>query len=93
MENEKLFEFMTQMYSDMKEGFKNVGERLDKVDTKLEDVETDVKSLNKTTLSIEQDHGKKLEVLFDGYKQNAEQLNRIEEEVKKHDEVILRRIK
>ena len=75
MENEKLFELMTQMYSELRE------------------VKTDVKSLKKTVLNIEQDHGKKLEALFDGYKQNTEQLTRIEEEVKKQDEVILRRIK
>ena len=42
---------------------------------------------------MEQDHGKKLEALFDGYKQNAEQLNNIENEISKHEEVILRRIK
>ena len=42
---------------------------------------------------IEQEHGKKLDVLFDGYKQNADKLDRIENEVSKHDEIILRRVR
>jgi hypothetical protein len=61
----------------------------------------------KTNMKIENDIMPKLEVLFDGYEQNTEQLSRldievtkhteqlsrIETEVTKHEEVILRRIK
>lgn len=93
MENEKIFELMEKMYvelmgvkdevksvkSEMKEGFKKVNERLDAVE--------------KTVIKIENDHGKKLDALFDGYKQNTEQLTRIENEVSKHEEVILRKVK
>lgn len=81
---------MEKMYADLKgdindlkgglqEGFKQLNNRIDKVE--------------KTITKIENEHGKKLETLFDGYKQNSEQLNRIEQEVSKHEEVILRRIK
>ena len=35
----------------------------------------------------------KIDSLFDGYKQNSDKLDRIEEEVSKHEEIILRRIK
>ena len=35
----------------------------------------------------------KIDALFDGYKQNADKLDRIEKEVSKHEEIILRRIK
>lgn len=86
MGNEKLFEFMTKMYSDMQDGFK-------KVDGMLDTLECDVKSLKKAVLDIEQDHSKKFEIIFVGLTQHTDQLNRIEEEDKKHDEVILRRIK
>lgn len=79
MENEKLFDLMTQMYSEMKDGFKTVNERLDKVE--------------KTVLNIEQDHGKKIEALFDAATQHTAQLTRIEEEVKRQDEIILRKVK
>ena len=79
MENDKLFELMTKMYSEMQEGFKEVRDRLGGVE--------------KTVIHIENDHGKKLEALFDGYKQNSDKLDRIEEEVSKHEEIILRRIK
>jgi hypothetical protein len=66
----------------------------------IQDIKKDVKtnnekieSVEKTVLRIEQNHGKKLEALFDGYKQNAEQLNNIEKEISKHEEVILRRVR
>lgn len=65
MENEKLFEFMTQMYSEMMEGF-------DRLDSEMKDVK-------RVLLHIEQDHGKRLEVIFDGLAQHTDQLNRIEE--------------
>ena len=76
---EKLFELMTRMYGDMQEGFKDIRERLDKAE--------------KSIVTIEVDHGKKLDALFDGYKQNAEKLTRIEEEVSRHEEIILRRVR
>ncbi len=79
MENEKLFELMTKMYDKMQEGFKEVNNRLDKVE--------------KTVIHIENDHGNKLEALFDGHKQNSDKLDRIEKEVSRHEEVIIRRIK
>lgn len=82
MENEKLFELMEKMYAELQEIKKDVKTNTEKID-----------SVEKTVLRIEQNHGRKLEALFDGYKQNAEQLNNIEKEVSKHEEVILRRVK
>jgi predicted nucleic acid-binding Zn-ribbon protein len=87
MTNEdKIFEFLTRLYAEMQKGFKEVNGRIDKL-------EDEVKEVKKTVLKIEQDHGQKLEALFDGYKQNYEKLCRIEEEVSKHEEFILRRIR
>jgi len=93
---DKLFDLMTKMYADlkgsqdkmyseMKEGFKSVNQRLDKVEDRLGRVES-------TVLKIEHSHGEKLQALFDGYALNTEKLDRIEKEVAKHDEVILRRV-
>lgn len=87
MKNEdKLFELMTKMYADMQEGFSNVKDEFKGVNDRLDKLE------NRVTI-IEQDHGKKLTALFDGYKQNSEILERIEKEVSKHEEIILRRVK
>jgi low affinity Fe/Cu permease len=77
--NEQLFEFMTKMYGEMQEGFK--------------EVKTEIEETKNRVIIIEQEHGKKLDTLFDGYKQNADKLDRIEKEVSKHEEIILRRIK
>ncbi len=91
--NEQLFEFMTKMYGDL-------SGKIDGVDNKVEDLKLEVgglkgevKSLNDRVTIIEQEHGKKLDALFDGYKQNSDKLDRIEREVSRHEEIILRRVK
>ena len=56
-------------------------------------IESELSSVKRITIDMEQSHGKQLVALFDGYKQNADKLDRIEKEVSKHEEVILRRIK
>ena len=86
MDNEKLFDLMTKMYADLKAG-------QDDLKKEVKSNTENINELNKTVLHIEQDHGRKLDALFDGYKQNSEKLTRIEEEVSKHKEIILKRVK
>ena len=78
MENEKIFELMEKMYADLKGDIGDIKVRLTGVENRL--------------TYIENDHGKKLDALFDGYKQNSEKLTRIETEVTKHQEVIFRKV-
>ncbi len=59
----------------------------------MQDLKIEVADIKKRVIHIENDHGAKLDALFDGYKQNDEKLTRIEAEVSKHDEFIMRRIK
>lgn len=54
------------------------------------DLKTDSKKINST---IDHDLMPKITVLFDGYTQNSDKLDRIEKEVFKHEEIILRRVK
>ncbi|GAB6086430.1 hypothetical protein [Alkaliphilus crotonatoxidans] len=90
---DKLFDLMTKMYADlkgsqekmyteMKEGFKSINDCLDGVEDRLNKVETKLENNIET----------KIDALFDGYKQNADKLDRIEKEVLKHDEIILRKV-
>ena len=102
MENEKLFEFMTQMYSEMKEGFNRFDSNISGLDSKMKEgfnrfdskmkegfsrLDSELKDIKRTLLHIEQDHGKKLEVIFDGLTLHTDQLNRIEERLNKHDDI------
>lgn len=57
----------------------------------LAEVKSEVNSIKAIVVKIENDHGQKLGALFDGYKLNSEKLDRIEAEVSKHEEIILRR--
>lgn len=67
---------LTQDVEEIKEGQKDVSQRVTKVEAILEN--------NVNT---------KLEALLDGYKQNAEKINKIEKEVSKQEEIIMRRVK
>ena len=114
MDNEKLFELMTQMYTEMKEGFGKVDKRfgsvdkrlestdkrLDSMDEKFESTDKRFESIDKQlsdikdiVIKIEHEHGEKIDALFDGYIQNSNKLDRIEKEVSKHENFILKRIK
>jgi uncharacterized protein involved in exopolysaccharide biosynthesis len=64
------------------------------VETKMEvrAIKTEIKEIKQSIAKIETEHGEKLAALFDGYTQNTQQLERIENEVKKHEEVILRKV-
>ena len=57
------------------------------------DLSSEIRDVKNTVTRIEHEHGKKLDALFDGYVQNTEQLKRIEMEVSRHEEIILRKIK
>lgn len=93
MDNEKIFELMTKMYAEMQEGFNKVNKKIDGLENEVSNLKSETSVIKNTVLKIENEHGKKLEALFDGYKQNSEQLSDIKNEVAKHEEVIIRRVK
>ena len=64
---DKSFELLERMYSEFTDFRKETTEKLD--------------GLKKDVLRIENDHGKKLEALFDGYKKHERQLDTIEQKV------------
>ena len=80
--NEQLFEFMTKMYGEMQEGFREA--RDERKELKNE--------IKKTNTKIVHEVMPKLDALFDGYKQTYEKLtvlekkvNEIDAKVDKHD--------
>ena len=71
---------------EMQEGFREAyNER--------QEMKADITDIKQRVIKIEDEHSKKLSALFDGYKQNTEILERVESEVSKHEEIILRRVK
>ena len=78
---DKVFELLTKMYSKMTEQFEEVNGKLDK------------KADKSDIVRLENDLQPKVEVLFDGIKQHTDILERIEREVTRQDEIIMRRIK
>ncbi|MGI6586271.1 MAG: hypothetical protein ACOX3L_10145 [Lutisporaceae bacterium] len=76
---DKAFELIEKLYIEFTGFRKETRERFDGVDQKL--------------TFIEQNHGKKLQALFDGYKQHSDQLDLIEEKVTEQEDIIVRKVK
>ena len=91
--NNDLFELMTKMYGEMQEmrgEIKDIKGEIKDINKRLDNVENEV---TKTNLTIEQDIKPSISALLDGYKQNSEQITRIENKLDEHDEIIIRRVK
>lgn len=86
----ELFELMTKMYSEMQEMKGEINNHFDGIENRLDMVENEVV---KTNITIEQDIKPSISAILDGYKQNAEQITRIEKKLDEHDEIIIRRVK
>lgn len=81
--DDKLFELIEKMYSDLKNEISSV----------KKDLTNEIRTVGNQVLKLENDVNPKMEALFDGYKQNTETLERIETEVSKQEEIIMRRVK
>ncbi|MDD4503300.1 MAG: hypothetical protein PHS15_00565 [Clostridiaceae bacterium] len=85
---DKVFELLTEMYSKMAEQFKEINGKFEEVNRKL-----DEKADKSDIIRLENELNPKVKALFDGYKQHTDMLERIEKEVTKQDEIIMRRVK
>ncbi|MEL7656835.1 MAG: hypothetical protein AAGU75_13105 [Bacillota bacterium] len=82
MENEKMFELLELIAS-----------KVSGIETEMKEVKGRLQSVENIVIRIENDHGNHLKALHDGYAQNSAKLDRIEKEVSRQEEVILRKIK
>ena len=83
---DKTFELFTKMYTEL------TG-KMDIMQLKIDNIEGELDNVKKVVIKMENDHGNKLDALFDGYKQNTERLDRIEAQVSKQEEFIIQRVK
>jgi hypothetical protein len=83
---DKAFELIEKLYIEFTGFRKETRERFDGVDQRFDGID------RKLTF-IEQNHGKKLQALFDGYKQHSDQLDLIEEKVTEQEDIIVRKVK
>ncbi|MCG8482340.1 MAG: hypothetical protein MJA31_03450 [Clostridia bacterium] len=100
---EKIFDLMTQMYSEIRGIKTDVSTLKTDVSTLKTDVstlktdvstlKTEMKNVSNTVVKIENEQRVKFGALFDGYTQNSAKLDRIEMEVSRQEEIILRKIK
>ena len=95
---DKTFELMTKMYSEMQDGFKRIdGEMQDMKENMA--TKDDIQEVKQSIVRLETEHGKKLDALADGYVQSVESINKLQQEVEKltdrveHQEIKLQVIK
>ncbi len=93
--NNDLFELITKMYNRME----GMDDRMEGMDSEIQEIKRDMatkdqlREVRSRVILIEEEHGKKLDLLFDGYKQNSDKLDRIEKKVTRHEEIILRKVR
>ena len=80
---------MQQGFNDVKGDIKRIDGSIKGIDSRIEIIDSRIKKID---FKLE-DLDKKVELSLEGHKNNTEQLNRIESEVAKHEEIILRRVK
>lgn len=80
---DKAFQLLEKMYGELIEFKKETNDRFDRIENEVK----------KTNFTIEHDIIPKINVLFDGYKQNTDKLVRIEEAVTRHEDIMIRKIK
>lgn len=86
---EKMFELMTKMYSEMQEMKGDMKE----MKQDISGLKQDVSSLKKDMVRMEDKMDAKLSALFDGYKQNTEQIQELKKELSSQEEFIIKRVK
>ena len=93
MTDRELLELIVAQVSALTSNVDNLTKDVSELKEGQNKIESELGGVKRITLGMEQSHGKQLTALFDGYKQNTDKLDRIEKEVSKHEEVILRRVK
>lgn len=86
MTEKELLELIAAQVSKLTTQFDSLTTQVDTLTKDMAEIKPRLTSIENTVIRIENDHGQKLGALFDGYKLNSEKLDRIEEEVAKHDE-------
>ncbi|MBU3156891.1 hypothetical protein [Clostridium estertheticum] len=78
MDENKIFEFMTKMYSEMQEGFKDIKTEVKENTKRLDAIENDVKKLG---VRIDGKLIPTSDALLDGYKGNSEHITIIDDKI------------
>ncbi|MEL7565236.1 MAG: hypothetical protein AAGU27_10165 [Dehalobacterium sp.] len=88
---------LTQNMTEMRQDINKIEDRVTRIEdrvTRTEDRVTKIEdNVTKTNMQIENNISPKISALFDGWQQHTNQLNRIEEKVSSHEELIIKRIK
>lgn len=87
-----LLETLVTKVSSLESGQEKLVTKVSNLEAGQEKLGNELDFVKSTVVHIENEHGRKLDVLFDGYQQLDEKLDRIEAHVTSQDEVILKRV-
>lgn len=80
--NNKIFKLIENLNTDIITSISKIENRFDHLENRFEKVENEVKSLKKDVLRLENNLNSKVNILFDGYKQNIDFFERLNLEMK-----------
>jgi len=66
----------------VEETLKLILDKLNSMDSDIKDLKSEVRDIKNRLLIIEEEHGKKLDTLFDGYKQLYEEQQEMKKDIK-----------
>ncbi|HEX3030206.1 MAG TPA: hypothetical protein VHT34_13090 [Clostridia bacterium] len=93
MNDRELLEFIAAQVGNLTQNVETINKKIETLNKDIIDLKKGQDATNKTLVRMENDNNTKFTALFDGYKQNDEKLERIEKEVTKQEEIIMRRVK
>jgi predicted nucleic acid-binding Zn-ribbon protein len=79
---DKMFEFMTKMYSDISARFDSIDTKISPVNSDIKDIKEDIKGLKGDIVRMENKLDTNSKALFDGYNQTYEKVVDVENAVK-----------
>lgn len=80
---DRTFELLEKIYSELLQFKQETNDRFDNNDKRFDSMDNRFDSIENRIIRIENEHGQKLNVLLDGYKQNAENINEINHKLDK----------
>lgn len=85
---DKIFELMTKMYGEMQQGFSNMNNRLEKLESKVDSIDERLMKVENKVTVMEDENKLRFNALFDGYKHNTEVLYGLETDIKNLTKVV-----
>ena len=92
-ETNERFNGIDEKFDGIDKRFNGIDQKFNGIDERFNKVNADLNGLKSDLIRIENNHGAKLDALFDLYTQHTQQLDRIARAVARHESIIIKKAK